>query len=287
MVQSSSTFVSTMADQRTQLADLVSAAGETSQTVAARTAQLQATLDQAPSTLATLQGFLDKLRAATVPLGPAANDLSDTAPHLVGTLEELPSLISSARPALQAATRVAPMLTTLAESATPVISHAVPVTASLEQTVRDAIPVTGFLSHSVDNIIAIVDNWSRAIQFRDGLSHIFRAEVAVSPDMLNSLLSRYTSGSKTSPARHRSSQPGARSSSTPAANHPAPTTSSPTTSTPTNPTSGLSSGLSSVLSTVLGGVSNALHHTGATGTSGTAGTTGPAFGRLLGYLLGR
>jgi phospholipid/cholesterol/gamma-HCH transport system substrate-binding protein len=277
LVQSGSAFVTTMASQRRQLADLVSAAGQTSQTVAARTAQLREALKQAPSTLVTLQQFLGKLREATVPLGPAANDLIATAPRLVATLDELPSLVSSARPALQAATGVAPSLTMLAQRATPVLAHAVPVAHALQQTVTDAVPVTGILSHSVDNILGIVDNWSRAIEFRDGLSHVFRAEVAVSPDTVNSLLSRYASSVAKIPARHPSAARSAPSpGSTPTSQQPASTTTSPTAPT--------TSGLPSVLSRLLGGVTSALHHTGTTGASGSSGSG--AVSRLLGYLLG-
>jgi hypothetical protein len=61
--------------------------------------------------------------------------------------------------------------------------------------------VTTALDNSFDNVVAILENWSRAIQFRDGLSHVFRGEASYSPDFILGAVERLT-GSRI-PARER------------------------------------------------------------------------------------
>ena len=53
-------------------------------------------------------------------------------------------------------------------------------------------PVSDTLDKSADNVIAILENWSRAIQFRDQLGHVFRGEASFSPDLILSMVDRLT-----------------------------------------------------------------------------------------------
>jgi hypothetical protein len=46
------------------------------------------------------------------------------------------------------------------------------------------------LNGSIDNALAAVDNWAHAIQFRDGLGHIFRGEASITPDIWDSIIKR-------------------------------------------------------------------------------------------------
>jgi phospholipid/cholesterol/gamma-HCH transport system substrate-binding protein len=73
-----------------------------------------------------------------------------------------------------------------------VLRNAVPTATALARLATSAKPVGTTLDNSADNIIAVVDNWSKAVQFRDGLSHIFRGEASVSPDLLQSVIDRLT-----------------------------------------------------------------------------------------------
>jgi phospholipid/cholesterol/gamma-HCH transport system substrate-binding protein len=190
LVQSSDGFVTQLAQQRAQLVNTLHAFGQASATVETKRAQLAATLQRAPGTLATLQTFLGKLQRATVPLGPAARDITATAPALDSTLIQIAPFTRLASPTLREATAVAPQLTQLATGVTPVVHQAVPVVAQLASFSQALAPVSGIVDHSVDNIVAILQNWSRAIQFRDGLSHVFRGEASITPQVLTAMITQ-------------------------------------------------------------------------------------------------
>jgi phospholipid/cholesterol/gamma-HCH transport system substrate-binding protein len=190
LVQTSDGFVGQLTAKRTQLVSTVHVLGQASATFAARRAQLGATLARAPGTLATLQIFLGKLQATTVPLGPAARDISATAPALTQTLAQLDPFRKAADPTLTLATHVAPELTQLAAGATPVVARATPVVAQLASFSTALTPISTIINKSFDNLVAILQNWSRAIQFRDGLSHVFRGEATITPQVVESMLNQ-------------------------------------------------------------------------------------------------
>jgi hypothetical protein len=190
LVVSSDQFVSQVATQRAALGRMIDTVGQAAVTVAQRRQGLADTLARAPATLSTLQVFLAKLKATTVPLGPAATNIVDTAPALSAALRQVQPFESAAAPALSTATTVAPSLTRLAAGATPVLVQANPVIGTLATFSNLLQPISHILNLSVDNLLAVVDNWSRAIQFRDGISHVFRGAAGFTPDALESIISR-------------------------------------------------------------------------------------------------
>ena len=249
LVQSSDGFITQLAQQRSQLVHVVKVLGQASTTVAERRAELASTLAQAPPALATLQTFLNKLQATTVPLAPAARDITATAPVLTSTLAQLNPFRQAAVPTLNEATAVAPELTRLATGATPVVQQATPVVGQLATFSQSLAPISEILNHSIDNLVAILQNWSRAIQLRDGLSHIFRGEYGFTPQILTSMINQLqqagvlgsltraaaaiTKAQARSQPQQRSAGAGARSTvpATPAATpaNPAPSSSSAST----------------------------------------------------------
>jgi virulence factor Mce-like protein len=194
LVTSSDQFVSQIAGQRGQLSRMIGAVGQAAVTVAARRQQLAQTLVRAPGTLSTLQAFLARLKATTAPLGPAASRIAATAPVASKTLNQVGGFEQAARPALRTATTVAPELTRLANKATPVVVRANPVIGALATFASALAPVSGILNHGVDNLLAVVDNWAHAIQFRDGLSHVFRGQGGFTVDTLESVINRLLGG---------------------------------------------------------------------------------------------
>jgi phospholipid/cholesterol/gamma-HCH transport system substrate-binding protein len=187
---SSDSVVARITAERKNLSRMVGIVGQTAAPLAERRAQLRETLRRAPGTLRTLQGFLGDLERTTVPLGPAARDITATAPLLDQTVAQLDPLRKAADPALHKAVAAAKPLTSLADGATPVLRKAAPVLTQVATLSETAKPVSATLERSVDNLVAVVQNWSRAIQFRDGLSHVFRGEALVSPETLRSLVER-------------------------------------------------------------------------------------------------
>ena len=69
--------------------------------------------------------------------------------------------------------------------------QAVPLLSSLRNISQQEVPPVGAaLDDSTDNLLASIENWSRAIQFRDGLSHVFRGEGAFAPEVYQSIIDR-------------------------------------------------------------------------------------------------
>lgn len=190
LVDRSDRFVAAAAGRRGDIGRMIDATGRTAQAVTGRRAQLRATLARAPQTLTTLRAFLADLKATTEPLGPAAREISASAPELSAVLAEVKPFARSARPTLEKATDVAPQLTRLADGATPVLRRARPTVRTLDQLARALPGLTDTLDKSSDNILAILENWSRAIQFRDGMGHVFRGEASLPPDLVLTMLHR-------------------------------------------------------------------------------------------------
>jgi len=190
LVDRSDGFVAQIAERRHSLSGMVDAVGQTATTFAARRTRLRQTLARAPRMLQTLQRFLAELRSTTVPLGPAARNITDSAPALTSALTQIDPFRRAADPTLVQAREVAPALTRMADGATPVLRRATPTVHSLATFGRALSPLSDTLDHSIDNLLAVIHNWSRAIQIRDGLSHIFNAQLAITPETLLSLVSQ-------------------------------------------------------------------------------------------------
>jgi hypothetical protein len=158
--------------------------------LAAHRPELDATLREAPRTLLEADRFLARLRTTAEPLGRVARRLTQTAQPLRTTLDALPSFTRSAVPTLDATTRVAPVLAALGRRATPDVRRLTPAVASLRRLSTSLAPVSRTLDHSAANAFAILENWARAIQFRDGLGHVFRGEASFTADAIRTATDR-------------------------------------------------------------------------------------------------
>jgi len=201
-------FIAQAARERRELTRLVDTVGSATETVAARREALRAALAKAPGTLGTLRGFLGDLEATTTDLGPAAREIRAAAPALADTLSQIEAFRKAAAPTLASATAAAPSLSRLAKGVTPVLRRTRPSLANLATLANDLPPVTSALDNSADNVIAILENWSRAIQLRDQLGHVFRGEASFSPDLILTMVDRLTAGAKK--GRRRAPKPATR-----------------------------------------------------------------------------
>jgi phospholipid/cholesterol/gamma-HCH transport system substrate-binding protein len=196
LLSTSDRFVAQVTHRRHGLERLVDQLGQTATTVATKQADLRQTLSGAPGALQTLSRFLGELRSATVPLDPAVKKVSAATPPLETVLDRIGPFRKAAMPALHSATRVAPSLTRLADRVTPILHQAVPTLHQVSETATQRLPgVASTLNGSIDNIVSVLENWARAIQFHDGLSHIFRGEASIAPNLLNSAIRRLQHGS--------------------------------------------------------------------------------------------
>jgi phospholipid/cholesterol/gamma-HCH transport system substrate-binding protein len=279
LLHNADAFVGSLAASRVQIADGLDALGQATQTIAGRQQSLRATLHAAPQALASTRAFLASLQATTGPLASTARLLSATAPSLRTALQRTTPFTAAATPALQAATsRTAPALSALAASGTPNAGALLPTLVNASALVRQQVPAVGdALNGSIDNLLALLDNWAHAIQFRDGISHIFRGEATIAPSEYTRLLANLGI------ARTSGSAPRAVHATSPAA----PPTPSPAPSTPAaapvhTTLPGVLGGAASRLNQTLGSLAQSL--TGALNSS-TAQSVTSKVKSLLGYLL--
>lgn len=191
LVSKTDRYVATVAADRTSLTRAVDHVGQTAVTVAGRRSRLRQTLRNAPAALSNLRRFLTDLRQSAAPLGRTARNLQAIAPPLKDTLRTLPSFQRAASPTLDAAVAAAPALSRLGDKATPVVQRALPtLNSAAALTTTELPPTAAVVDHSFSNLLAILENWSRAIQFRDRLSHVFRAELAIPVVSLTSAVER-------------------------------------------------------------------------------------------------
>jgi hypothetical protein len=170
-----------------------------------------------------------------------------------------------------------------------VLERATPVTAQLASFSSALQPVSGIVSKSADNLVAILQNWSRAIQFRDSLSHVFRGEATFTPQTITSMINqlqqagllgssarrkarRGHQAATSSPATRVSGKRPAAASGQPAA------TGAPATTAPTAAGSTPSSGTTTTAGTA--------PTTTTPAPSGSGPGSGGTLGSLLNYLLG-
>lgn len=266
LVASSDQLLVSIAAQRGPLGSLVDSAEGALRVTAARQQQLAQTIAQAPSTVAQLRSSLVSLQRAAGPLGPAAQALQATAPRLTAVLRQLPAVRGVATATLGTATRVAPDLSSLAQAATPLIRALKPTAARLDRFATALGPVSSTLDSGATNILGTLEGWARAIQKRDGVGHVFRGELNLSPEIATSLINEFVLGPPVG-ARGRSSRHGSRPAPAPSvaprASGPGASPTQPSPATPGEP-----------LIPVLG---STLAKTAAGATSGLS--------SLLGYLL--
>lgn len=232
VVERSDSLVGRVTHERAAVGRFVAVGGETMRTVAVRRAALRETLKRAPATLRSAQRFLTDLRGTTTPLGPAARALTASAPPLTETLARIGPFEAAARPALRQAISVAPQLTALGLQATPVVRRAVPTARTLNGFASDLAPASSAANLTVDDLLSVLEGWSRSIQSRDGISHFFRANISISPDLIQSLVDKGSGSKSTTTAARRGSshtpgstgppRSGNRSSARPRAAHATP-----------------------------------------------------------------
>jgi hypothetical protein len=155
--------------------------------------------------------------------------LSRTAPSLSGTLEKLGPFTDAALPTLDRLPYMAKVVNMLDDDTTIGLERIAQMVVDLDPIVsRKLAPVSDILDHSGDNIVAILANWAHAIQFRDGLSHVFRGEASFSPNTYETFIKAFSQQAglpvrrdRPRPVAARPAPPTAPAPKTPAAKLPA------------------------------------------------------------------
>jgi phospholipid/cholesterol/gamma-HCH transport system substrate-binding protein len=320
-VQTSNQFIAQIDAKAPDVKAAIDAAAGAATTLAARATALRQTVIDAPRSLRTLQHFLAGVQTTAVELTPAAREISDAAPALRQLLTAVRPFTAAGVPTLNKAASVAPILTDLAVKAAPTVKLGVPTLAALEKTVTLAKPLSAWAGLSASDLLNVFSGWPGAIQFRDGISHIFNGTLILNPKIVTNLADQGATaaqrcqnlldvltpallsamGASTRAAADRRSGC-SNGSSTPAPKHvtavaPTRAPAAPGTTTTTAgsaPSAGsgspsLGATLGGLLSGLLGGKKSSTGTSaGSAGSAGSApGTSSPGLSGLLGYLLGR
>jgi len=210
VIERTDRFVASLTRQRRELTHLVDTTGRAAGSFAVKRAELVQTLERAPATLTELRETLAELRDTAPPLGHAARAISASAPTLTQTLNELEPFRRAAIPALDQLRAAAPAISQLGREATPVVRRAKTTLTSLRGFSTSLAPVSRTFDVMIDDLMAALHGWSRAIQARDGISHMFRAKVAINPESLNSVITRLSTPTKKKEPAPAATKPTAR-----------------------------------------------------------------------------
>jgi virulence factor Mce-like protein len=184
LVTRSDQFISRMNAFGGPLKQVIGSAAGAAQTLAARSQALRQAVRGAPATLITIRTFLHNLGNTAGNLRTPVGELAGDAQPLDQLLAAVKPFTRAAVPTLDRAAAVAPILTRLALRATPTVAAAVPTLASLQRIAGLAQPLSAWVGLSAQDIIGIMNGWSRAIQFRDGVSHVFNANLYLDPSIV-------------------------------------------------------------------------------------------------------
>jgi ABC-type transporter Mla subunit MlaD len=326
VVSNSDEFVSQLNGQRAGLERLIDQANGAAGTLGARAGSLATTVRGGPHLLISVDRAFSTLNVALRALHPELPVIAAAAPRLDALLHAVKPFTKAAVPTLNRAASVAPTLTELADRATPTVREAVPTLASLDNIATLASPLSAWLGLSAQKLINAVGSWPQALEYRDGISHIFNGDLYLDPnivldaadtgvgaaqkrqnllDILNPTLVKVM-GLVGAVAKARAAVPPqpSQASPTPHSSTPTPTRSPASTRTPaagsSAGSSGGSSGSSGGIGGLLGGLGKTLGgatHTGSAGGASSSGgtTTGPptspapasGLSGLLGFLVGK
>jgi phospholipid/cholesterol/gamma-HCH transport system substrate-binding protein len=184
LVARSDQFISRMNAFGGPLKQVIGAAAGASETLAAQSRALGQTVRAAPTTLTTIRTFVLNLGNTAGNLRVPVGELARDARPLNKLLAAVKPFTAAAVPTLDRAAAVAPTLTRLARRATPSVAAAVPMLASLQRIAGLAQPLSAWIGLSAQDIVGIMNGWSRAIQFRDGISHVFNANLYLNPSIV-------------------------------------------------------------------------------------------------------
>jgi phospholipid/cholesterol/gamma-HCH transport system substrate-binding protein len=286
LVDHSDRVVAAVAAQRHPLGQMINSANGALSALASRRTQLGETVRTAPATLRQAQSTLATLQGAAIPLAPAADGLRATAPSLTAALKQIPAFANAAVPTLNTIAAVAPALQRLGDEATPVVRSLAPMTRQLSDYTTQALsPITTMLGPAggAANVFGEMEGWARSTSGYDASSHIFRFGATVGPSTFAQLLADFGASGLT---------PQRRAAATPAASAGEPTSATAPAGAPTSanaPAPGATAAPSSPAGQPVGTASGGTQSTPPATTAAAAplATAASSLQSLLGYLLKR
>lgn len=170
---------------------LVDSATQTLGAVAATRQALNDTLVQAPSTLTSARTTLAQLGDTATNTTTVLHGIRPTTDQLQDISHELRKFSSAASPALDSLPEVMKRLDRMLDEARPVANDLTPLANDLSSA-SDSLYGIGHqvMKHprgqasQLENLMSLAGEWAMAQRDYDGLSHIFRAQVSLTPTTL-------------------------------------------------------------------------------------------------------
>lgn len=188
LVERGDRVLAALGPRREQLGDLVDSADAALATTAEHRAALGRTLASAPGGLRQLRRTLGVLRQTGDQLRPAAASLRTAAAPLATTLQRLPGFAGDARQTLTAARQASPALSRLGTQGTPPVRRLRPTLDHLDRVVKGLDPTIATLDKSaMADALRFTNNWANITERSDGLGHVFRVRLFVSPETVTGL----------------------------------------------------------------------------------------------------
>ena len=192
LIERSDRVLASMGREDEDLGKLVDAVAGTFDTTVARRRELADTVRAAPGTLRQLRTTLSDLAGTADELRPAAARLRTAAPQITATLKELPSFAAAADPAFAQISKTAPDLARLGRDGRETVQRLKPTSEQLSRFAGELAPIARtFDEHAMQNMLGLMNGWSRTIRRSDGLGHMFGLRILVGDDAVKTLLERY------------------------------------------------------------------------------------------------
>jgi virulence factor Mce-like protein len=181
LVANSDQFITRINQQSGDLKTLIGTASRAGSVLASNADNLQTLVVNATHTMRTFTTVFASGRTTLVRLVPSLDYVTQAAPEIDDVLTEVKPFTQAAVPVLDQAASVSPVLSKLADQATPTIKRAIPDLVDLNTDARLSKPLAGWLGLSAPRFFDILGGWPDAVQYRNASSHVFGGDFYLDP----------------------------------------------------------------------------------------------------------
>lgn len=171
---------------------LVAASSKLAAASAAEQRNLKGALTQLPGTLREARTVLGQLAGTAEQTTPTLKALRPTTDKLSTLSAEIETFAKSATPALAKTKPVLDRADRLLSQARPVAAQLRHASPDLRAVAANARPVVTSLANNIGDVLDFVKYWALATNGQDGISHYFRGQLVISPQMAEMLLPQTT-----------------------------------------------------------------------------------------------
>jgi virulence factor Mce-like protein len=184
LVANSNGFIARLNERAPDLERAIDASASAASVFARRSDELREAVTVAAPGLRSFHDLFNQGHQVFDKVTPVLPYVADALPEVTRLLQAAGPFTSQAVPTLNRAAAAAPALSRLATDATPIVRQATPMVGALAKVARLSKNGAEWLRLSSEDIWNIFNGWTRAIQFRDGISHVFNGTLYLSPRVI-------------------------------------------------------------------------------------------------------